>query len=262
MGTVLLGKEPLFEEAASRICLPLHMDKQCLSRTTVEYVRNYDELSRAVNRIPEWGIGVAIPDEGKVIVIKRGSPDKINRVLLHELAHIALHRKLRGMWVPRWFDEGVAEYLAGGQTFGGQIRLAWAVLFRRVLSLDALEEVNTFGYEHAGLAYAEAVDAVKFLADRCSLGEVCDSMVKYGDFYKGFYRACGMNVNQFYRKWLEHLKRKYLLLLVVGDMRFLWSAVVLFVLTFGLWRFFRLRQRMAQLHRQAEQEHWLEPPED
>ena len=244
-----------------QICRRLHLPPDCLRDVKIEYVHSREELARRGGQVPEWGVGVAIPSQNRILIFKSGGPDKVGRVLRHELGHIALRKKVGDIYLPRWFDEGVAEYLAGGTTFSQQIRLAWAVLLRKVLSLQALEQVYTFNSDYAHLAYSESADAVEFLSTFAPIGNVCDSVAKYRDFAEGFRRGCGMSVYEFYRQWLRHLRRKYFALLLVGDSRFLWGMVALFIITFGMWKFLRQRRYMAQLHRQAEEEGWTEPPD-
>ena len=58
------------------------------------------------------------------------------RVLEHEMAHIALaeffdHRAV----VPKWFDEGFAEWAAGGMTCEGRIRVEIEVRRRTAAGL-------------------------------------------------------------------------------------------------------------------------------
>jgi len=69
-------------------------------------------------RVPEWRAGVAIPDLD-VLVIPLGEGRSIadresRRVLRHEWAHLGLHQSLEGLRVPRWFDEGYAQWASGG----------------------------------------------------------------------------------------------------------------------------------------------------
>ncbi len=255
------GKDFISVEGA-RICPQVGLPPGCLEGVRIEYVSSRGELVRRIPGVPEWGVGAALPERNLVFIVRGGSPDKIERIIRHELAHIALRRKVGDIYIPRWFNEGVAEKIAGGMTFGEQVRLGWAVLFRGIIPLGKLEQVNTFDSEHAGLAYAEAADAVEFLQNFCPLAQLCDSIAKHRDFAEGFRAACGMSVYRFYRRWLAHLREKYFVFVVLGDTRFLWSLVGVFLLTAGMWSFIRQRRKMAELHRRAEEEGWSEPPED
>ena len=244
-----------------RICLTLHLHENSLSDIRIIYARSFDELySLSDGRIPEWGVGVAIPDRNTIIILKGADPVKVQRIFNHELTHIILHKKLDGIGIPRWFDEGVAQYLSTGLDISAQAKIAWAVLWRKIYSLRALEQMNTFNSPNAELAYAEAHDAIIYLNDFCKIGDLCDSIVKTDDFAKGFQKGCGMTVFEFYRKWIKHLGRRYLPFVILGDQRFLWTfAVVLFV-AFGMLKFIRQRKYMAKLRKEADEQGWQEPP--
>ena len=221
-------------------------------------------LYLAGGNVPEWGAGLALPEKGVVIILRQGSLDEQRKVLLHELTHIALHRKLERsdadyIAIPRWFDEGVAQRLSGGFGIHRQSQLAWAVLWRNIFPLEMLERVNNFNSPQAKVAYAEAQDAVIFLEKYCNLGELCDSIVGADDFVIGFKNAAGISLYEFYEEWQKHLLRSYVLFAILGDSRFLWMFIVLLFLFLGLLKMIRHRIRMWKLHKLAENEHWHNP---
>ncbi len=41
-------------------------------------------------------------------------PHRLESVLKHEMIHLLLHHNIRGDLLPRWLDEGVAQFLSGG----------------------------------------------------------------------------------------------------------------------------------------------------
>ncbi len=246
----------------AKICAILNMNSHCLDFVEINVVKNYEELNRQTSHhIPEWGVGVAIPEKNRILITESGDAEKIHKILHHELTHIALHRKLRGIPIPRWFDEGIANYLAGGFEISQQAQIAWAVLWRKVISLSALEQVYTFNSADAELAYAESHDAILFLAEYSPIGSICDSIAHYGEFEKGFQTAVRMNIYQFYREWEKHLGRKYLPFVILGDSRFLWTFIVIFLLVFGMVKFIKQRTHFARLRQQADEQGWNEPPE-
>ena len=243
-----------------RICEALHLPKSSLDDTKIAFAKDNDELVRmAHGNLPEWGVGVAIPERNEVIIIRTGNFQKDRTVLNHELTHIALHRKLQDIPVPRWFDEGVAQYFSSGFTISRKAQLAWAMLWRNVLPLQSLEYVNSFNFSNAELAYAESFDAVLYLAEHNNIGTICDSIVSAHDFGDGFRRATGSSMYGFYREWVRHLSRKYLPFILLGDQRFLWTFAGTIFLIFGIFKFIRQRKHFAKLRKQAEDEHWDEP---
>ena len=69
-------------------------------------------------RVPEWAGAVAIPDRMEMIVPSGrfwpGSREEEVRTLRHEWAHLALAAEMAPLRIPRWFNEGYAEWAAGG----------------------------------------------------------------------------------------------------------------------------------------------------
>lgn len=248
----------------SVICSTLHLARDCLGNVKVLFADNYDEMRRLSGGVvPEWGAGVALPKYGVVIILRKGDLSRQQDVLMHELTHIALHRKIGGdandIPVPRWFDEGVAQKLSGGLEVNRQAQIAWAVLWRNIISLQSLEQVNEFNSARAHLAYAEAHDAVLFIENFCSIGRLCDSIAFYKDFESGFRAATGISIYEFYERWHKHLVRSYLPFVILGDQRFLWAFAAIAFIAFGFIRLIQLRRRMAKLRKIAQQEQWGEP---
>ena len=66
---------------------------------------------------PAYAVGVAYPALG-LVLLTLSAPDTwerpdLDRVFIHELAHVATHRAAGGNGVPRWLDEGIAIHVAG-----------------------------------------------------------------------------------------------------------------------------------------------------
>ncbi len=247
------------------ICLSVGLPKTCLDDVRIVFADDKDELHRlSGGAIPEWGAGFAVPGDNAVVILKSGDVERLRAVLVHELTHIALHKKLSPrsgaqIGIPRWFDEGVAQRLSGGLLVSRQSRIAWAVLWRNVIPLQALERVNEFNSPGAKLAYAEAHDAVLFLERLCPIRRICDSVSAAEGFQEGFRRATGMTIYEFYERWHKHLLSAYLPFVILGDQRFLWTFVVLVFVLFGMFRFIRQRRELAKLHRLADEERWEKP---
>ena len=76
----------------------------------------FDEITGGV--VPEWRAGVAIPSLNMLVMpAGEGVPvfegDGL-RTLRHEWAHLGLHARLGDLRVPRWFNEGYAQWASGG----------------------------------------------------------------------------------------------------------------------------------------------------
>ena len=70
--------------------------------------RRLDSLTSG--RAPSWGAAIALPDVHTILL--RADAGDLFQTLRHELAHLALHRRV-SVRVPLWFDEGYAGWAAG-----------------------------------------------------------------------------------------------------------------------------------------------------
>ncbi|HET6339192.1 MAG TPA: peptidase MA family metallohydrolase [Polyangiales bacterium] len=119
--------------------------------------------------LPGYADGIAFPKSGLVLLTLTAPetffrPD-MNRVLTHELSHVALERAVRGAALPRWFSEGVAVHQAGESSLT-RIETLWnATLRGNLLSLAELSNAFPNGHSQIDLAYAQSADFVGFMLD-------------------------------------------------------------------------------------------------
>jgi hypothetical protein len=120
--------------------------------------------------LPSYATGVAYPAEG-LILVSMTEPQSflrpaVSRVLIHELAHVALHRAAAGREVPRWLSEGYAIDRAGERSLA-RIRTLWdGSLQGRLLGIRELSREFPEQPREVDMAYAQAADLAGFLLDR------------------------------------------------------------------------------------------------
>ena len=113
----------------------------------------------------EWADGVARPEE-RTLILRPGSPDPA--LLAHEVAHLVLGEAERSGKepFPRWFHEGVAQWVSGAGLFRAPEELHLAFASRRVIPLEILTVTFPEGEAPLRLAYEESLSVVRHLADR------------------------------------------------------------------------------------------------
>ena len=84
--------------------------------------RRLDSLTSG--RAPSWGAAIAVPDAHTILL--RADAGDLLQTLRHELAHLALHQRVR-VRVPLWFDEGYAGWAAGEWERLGSLELNLSV---------------------------------------------------------------------------------------------------------------------------------------
>lgn len=130
-----------------------------------------DALSQAgAERVPDWVAGVALPRSRRIVIrldLRTPDPERVQGLLTHELCHVVVHAVVSGpdaQPVPRWLDEGLAQYAEGKPFSPERPRLALRAFFRRLIPLDELEREFPRSEGASGLAYAQSKSFVDWLA--------------------------------------------------------------------------------------------------
>jgi hypothetical protein len=215
-----------------------------------------DEASfreRVGGRTPEWSAGVAIPALDRVVIPLYQSGTALSgeraRVLRHEWAHLALHQHLEGLRIPRWFDEGYAEW-AGGWDAAEGWRLRLLMAAGRTPPLDSLTLEWPRDAASAQVAYLLAATAVQYLVESSGergLGLLLERWREDGDFEQALRSTYGVVPGVFETHWRGFVKRRYGWLLLVSNTLVLWLALGVLVLLLARVRRRRDRERLARL---------------
>jgi len=208
--------------------------------------REFDEMTQGT--VPDWGIGAADPENNRVVlfIVDFEKSSGTMRLLRHELAHIFLHRSIGEVGIPRWFDEGFAQWAAGPVEFSQASKLAFAVMFGGIIPLSELDEMNLWDSEKAQLAYAEsysAFDALLKITPGNYPSVLFDAIKKSGNFEDGVYSATGITNVQFYLYWRNEVAKKYNIIMIFADWRYLFALLTLVFILFGCIKLYRIGKR-------------------
>ena len=114
-----------------------------------------------------WISGLALLDQDRVIAQVNGPGALLtSEVVRHELAHVALHALSGDHWLPRWYHEGVAMYLAGEATFERLRESSGAAAFGELDNLAALSAGFSGSQIGVQRAYATAAGFMRFAVGR------------------------------------------------------------------------------------------------
>jgi len=208
---------------------------------------------------PGWGAGFTFPGSRTILIrVDAGDPE---RILRHELAHLALHDAVPGR-VPLWFDEGYAALAAGELERLDALRLDLAVARGRVPGFFELDRALRGTESTARTAYALAASAVSMLARRHPTHSLTPLLrrLQGGEGFAGAVLATtGSPLGRFELEWQKDVRRRFGILgwVMAGG---LW-AVLAVLLVLAVW----LRRRRDRPRRQALDEGWIvetepEPP--
>jgi len=216
-------------------------------------LRRLDSLTRG--RAPPWAAAVALPESRTVVL--RADGEELPRILRHELAHLTLHRAVRGR-VPLWFDEGYAGWAAGEWDRLGLLELNLSVVRGALPSFSGLDRALRGATSTADAAYALAVSAVTELARRNPTGTLTPLQARLEageEFETAVLATTGLTLDRFEEAWQREVRRRYSLVtwLFASGGWLLVSVGVLFLVHF--------RRRADRERRAALDEGWVVEPE-
>jgi hypothetical protein len=220
-------------------------------------------------RVPHWGAGVAIPALDRIVLPTFQTPwdgfQSEARTVRHEWAHLGLHGYLSGLRIPRWFDEGYAQWAAGGWDLQEAWRLRIALAGGQAPPLDSLTLAWPRDQAGAELAYLLSATAVEYLVRESGTAGIelfLERWRESGDFEGAFRRTFGMTTGSFERQWVAHVRSRYGWLLVLGQSTIFWLLLGVGLLVLFRIRRRRDRERMAELRAEEAPElpaYWQPP---
>jgi len=218
-----------------------------------------------LGRIPEWGVGAAVPSRGRIVLISPRSSQKevdSHQVLVHELSHVVLGQALGDARAPRWLEEGLAMYISHEWRLGQSVLVARALLFDSLIPLERISTVNSFSRARANLAYTESYLAIAFILDRYGetrLHQLVRDLARPGDIDLAMQTSLGLTYREFLLEWKDYVTSKYHWASVLSNPLILWLLILsLFLLAFVIKR----RHARRVLRRwKMDEEVWSEPPE-
>lgn len=211
--------------------------------------------------VPDWGAGVAIPSRRTIVIPVRGTPWSGRwaeaRLIRHEWAHLGLHEYLAGLRIPRWFDEGYAQWASGGWSIQEAWRLRFALAGGGTPPLEELTLTWPRDRASAELAYMLSATALEYLtrhAGERGLAVFLERWRETQDFEQALRRTYGFTSAGFEDRWRDHVASRYGWILVLSQTVVYWGMLGVILLILFRIRRKRDRERMAELRAQ-------EPPE-
>jgi hypothetical protein len=213
-------------------------------------------------RAPEWGVGVAVPAEGLIVLRAyggtRGAYSELRRVFRHELAHIALHRYLEGARIPRWFNEGYATWAAGELDVESAWLLRLAFATQKAPPLDSLELSWPTATTDARVAYLLAGSVVQYLVNESGTRGLELFLQRWrasGSLESALAATYGVSLDQLEEHWRRDVRRRYGWFTVFTQSAVFFACAALGVLVLFMIRRRRDRHKLARLKE-------TEPPDE
>jgi hypothetical protein len=188
-------------------------------------------------RAPDWADGTAWAHRGLIFLkspkIRAGTASPIEQVLEHELVHILLGRAFGAQDVPRWLQEGMAQWVAGEYSPETTRRLGRGMLGGGLLSLDDLTHGFPADPVRANLAYAQSADLVAYIHATYgpdTLNDIVHRMATGTPVRASFRHATGESPDTLDARWRSELESSGLWLqTLTSDAAFWGLAAVIFL---------------------------------
>jgi hypothetical protein len=242
---------------------------------TVIVVRGREEmrkevLARTGREPPDWAGGLALTDLNLVLV-RADQPgeefDRVDAILTHELVHVAVARANQAAprAGPRWFEEGLAQWVAGRARPLDVPDLRPAATFGWLLDLDAMNAAFSQGEGAAARAYAQAESFVRFVAHRGpgAIKRTLELLLAGVELDSAMSVATGVSLTNSWIAWKIDLASDKSWMIATGSQAVI-AVLLLLAVVLGLRRILKRKQTIEAKwarERPVEESEDAEPPE-
>lgn len=194
------------------------------------------EFYRANNApIQDWASGAAYPLQARIVLLDPSFSENrridLNRLVKHEITHVIfglyLGENVRN--VPRWFNEGIAMYLADDWGYGNYWTILTAVVGNSLIPLyDISDEFPIPAYK-ARTAYAQSYSVIDFIIKRYgndAFKGCIRELAKGRPFDEALASSTGANIDWVESRWLKYIKKRYRWYSLVSSFSILWGGAV------------------------------------
>lgn len=227
---------------------------------TLLLVRRRAEFIRAVGS--DLVSAIAVPDRMMIVMdLSRMSvhPLNIENILIHEMCHLLLHEHLEDSVLPKWFDEGVSQWVSGGvnELIDPDPRktLKKAVLSNSLLSFDEIRSSFPPDKERFALSYEQSLSMVSYIEERFGKGAIPAilRLLKQGmPFNRAIREATGISFGELVSSWSGRIRMRFTWFSYISD-NIHWILFILAgVLT--LLGYLRFRRRLSTYRDEEEEE--------
>lgn len=158
-------------------------------------------------------VAYAVPGKNLIVVDysrMNTHPFTLRATIKHELCHLLLHRHITEVHLPRWIDEGVAQWVSGGMAEivtnrEGSIR-RWTALTGGFIRLDALSYHFPQNEHDLILAYDQSKEIVEYIIATYGKNGILNILaaMKSGiDADKAISMSLMLSVDELEQQWLK-----------------------------------------------------------
>ncbi len=220
----------------------------------VESLEEFRELIRG--KFPDWGAAAAFPPRHRIVI---KSPDKFNlgkplgMLLMHEYTHLVISHRTGLFDAPRWFEEGMAQYVSTEWSWSDNVAVSLATVTNQFIPLHDIEQLNRFNEAKAQVAYSESYIAVKYLFDTYgieSVNKFLDEIRRGGSFDEALTVSTGANYAEFETEFQTYWRSRFNVVTILADTMWLWLLLALIVVIGAFLRYRKRREYYKKWERE------------
>ncbi len=159
---------------------------------------------------PDYAEAVAMPAL-RAVAISRASDLLADKTLVHETAHLALHARFAR--IPRWIDEGLAQWAAGQMPADRELRNLRHWAFRNgVIPFASLADELPRRHDLAAFAYVQSFSVVAYLVMlRGGVERLLELLARAQDapLAAAWKEVYGETADATWERWRRHEARRF-----------------------------------------------------
>ena len=196
-------------------------------------------------------VAYAIPQK-RFIVIDYSrmsvSPFNLGTTLKHELCHLLLHQYIPGERLPKWLDEGVAQWVSNGIAEiimdRSQSILTRVSLTGNYIPINDLAERFPQDRESLHLAYDESKSLVEYIVSEYGsdgIRKILENLQDGDEINSAIQKGISISLNELEKNWHAHLNKKIVWFTYLSNN--LYGILFFFAALITIFAFFRLLKR-------------------
>jgi hypothetical protein len=186
-------------------------------------------------------------------------PFTLGTTLKHELCHLELHHHIPEGKLPRWFDEGVCQWVTGGlaeiMTEGSRSILREATLSNRLIRIERLAESFPIEGKDLLLAYEESRSIVEYIKKEFGVSgvrSILEDMSRGDALEEAVRKSLLISLDELEKRWRSSLAEKTWWLSYIGDN--LYEILFLFAALITVYGFLRVLKKKREYKDEDEED--------
>ncbi|HHT9114722.1 MAG TPA: peptidase MA family metallohydrolase, partial [Candidatus Wunengus sp. YC65] len=170
-------------------------------------------------------------------------------IIMHEMCHLLLHKNIAGNNLPRWFDEGVSQWVSGGinEIVYPQSTdvLKRAFISDTLLPFSTISEALPSDPVNLILSYEQSRSMVDYIEQRYGIDSIKGIILRLSSgvgFYEAVSDELGTDFTEIEKKWKKDKGKQYTWLGYISNHIYLILFSIATFLT--LYGFIRFRKRI------------------